>query len=512
MCGGEGLRLTELLKGSGIQVALTSAIERTNIIGLTSDSRRVEAGFLFAALPGSRLDGCAFIGDAIRRGAAAVLAPPGTRLPEPVDHEAPPPPALITDDNPRRHLALMAARFFARQPATVAAVTGTNGKTSVVTFLRQIWSMLGLRAASMGTLGISAPDIAPDIAADIALGIGVSGSLTTPDPVALHHALAQLADADVRCLALEASSHGLEQNRLDGVRITAAAFTNLSRDHLDYHQSMDAYFAAKRRLMAEILADGGTAVLNADIAEFAPLAESLSGRDVRIMTFGWHGGDIRLDAVEALAHGQRLTISIGSRMHQIVVPLVGTFQATNALCALALAIATGADPAAAVMSLASLEGVRGRMQRAGRRRNGSAVYVDYAHTPDALRAVLSALRPHVRDRLAVVFGCGGDRDRGKRREMGKIAAELADDVIVTDDNPRSEDPAAIRRQILEGCPAAREIGDRREAITHAVAALAAGDLLVVAGKGHETGQIIGGTVVAFDDVEAVQTAIAEADG
>jgi UDP-N-acetylmuramoyl-L-alanyl-D-glutamate--2,6-diaminopimelate ligase len=504
MCGGKGLHLTELLKGTGIQVVSASAIDRTNIIGLTSDSRRIEAGFLFAALPGSRLDGRAFIADAIRRGAAAVLAPPGTRLPKAVDGEGHPPPALITDDNPRRRFALMAARFFARQPATVAAVTGTNGKTSVVTFLRQIWSMLGLRAASMGTLGISAPDIVPEI--------DVSGSLTTPDPVDLHRALAQLADADVRYLALEASSHGLEQNRLDGVRITAAAFTNLSRDHLDYHQSMDAYFAAKRRLMAEILAEGGTAVLNADVAEFAPLAEAISGRDVRIMTFGWHGGDIRLDAVEALTHGQRLTISIGSRVHQIIVPLVGTFQATNALCALALAIATGADSAAAVMSLASLEGVRGRVQRAGQRRNGAAVYVDYAHTPDALRAVLTALRPHVGNRLAVVFGCGGDRDRGKRREMGRIAAALADEVIVTDDNPRGEDPAAIRRQILEGCPQAREIGDRREAITGAVAALAAGDLLVVAGKGHETGQIIGGAVIAFDDVEAVHAAIAEADG
>ena len=320
-----------------------------------------------------------------------------------------------------------------------------------------------------------------------------------------------MADADVQHLALEASSHGLEQYRLDGVRITAAAFTNLSRDHLDYHGSMDAYFAAKRRLIAELLADGGTAVLNADVAEFIPLAEAISGRDVRILTFGWHGGDIRLDAVEPLAHGQRLTLSIGSRQHQIVVPLVGTFQAANALCALTLAIATGADPAAAVMSLASLEGVRGRAQRAGQRRNGAVVYVDYAHTPDALRAVLTALRPHARNRLVVVFGCGGDRDRGKRGEMGRVAAELADDVIVTDDNPRSEDPAAIRRQILEGCPDAREIGDRHEAITEAVAALAAGDLLVVAGKGHETGQIIGGVVIPFDDVEVVQTAIAEAD-
>jgi UDP-N-acetylmuramoyl-L-alanyl-D-glutamate--2,6-diaminopimelate ligase len=275
---------------------------------------------------------------------------------------------------------------------------------------------------------------------------------------------------------------------------------------------MDAYFAAKRRLIGELLADGGTAVLNADVAEFVPLAEAISGRDVRIMTFGWHGGDIRLDAVEALAHGQRLTISIGSRVHRIAVPLVGTFQATNVLCALALAIATGADPAAAVMALASLEGVRGRVQRAGQRSNGAAVYVDYAHTPDALRAVLTALRPHARNRLHVVFGCGGDRDRGKRREMGAIAASLADEVIVTDDNPRSEDPAAIRRQILEGCPAAREIGDRSEAILRAVETLATGDVLVVAGKGHESGQIIGDAVIAFDDVEVVRAAIAEADG
>lgn len=515
MCGGEGLRLTELLKGFGTQVVSTSAIDRTDIIGLTSDSRRVEAGFLFAALPGSRFDGRTFIDEAVRRGAAAVLAPSGTPMPEGIARHCRAPLVLIQDDNPRRQLAMMAARFFGRQPATVAAVTGTNGKTSVVTFLRQIWSMLGLRAASIGTLGISTTEVTPASAAGTARGpageIALSGSLTTPDPVELHRVLAQLADADVQYLALEASSHGLEQYRLDGVRITAAAFTNLSRDHLDYHGSMDTYFAVKRRLMAELLADGGTAVLNADIAEFTPLAEAISGRDIRILTFGWHGGDIRLDAVEALAHGQRLTLSIGSRMHQIVVPLVGTFQAANALCALALAIATGADPAAAVMSLASLQGVRGRAQRAGQRRNGGVVYVDYAHTPDALRAVLSALRPHARNRLVVVFGCGGDRDRGKRPEMGRVAAELADEVIVTDDNPRSEDPAAIRRQILEGCPEAQEIGDRHEAIVHAVAGLAAGDVLVVAGKGHETGQIIGGVVMPFDDVEVVQSAIAEAD-
>ncbi|MGZ9105460.1 MAG: UDP-N-acetylmuramoyl-L-alanyl-D-glutamate--2,6-diaminopimelate ligase, partial [Rhodoplanes sp.] len=468
----------------------------TNIIGMTSDSRRVEAGFLFAALQGSHRDGRAFICDAVRRGAVAVLAPVGTQLPKAADPVRP--FVLITDDNPRRRLAQMAARFFERQPETIAAVTGTNGKTSVVNFLRQIWSMLGLRAASMGTLGIKAPNFE------------ATGSLTTPDPVELHRALAQLADDGVHYLALEASSHGLEQNRLDGLRIKAAAFTNLSRDHLDYHGSMDAYFAAKRRLIGELLADGGTAVLNADVAEFVPLAEAISGRDVRIMTFGWHGGDIRLDAVEALAHGQRLTISIGSRVHRIAVPLVGTFQATNVLCALALAIATGADPAAAVMALASLEGVRGRVQRAGQRSNGAAVYVDYAHTPDALQAVLTALRPHARNRLHVVFGCGGDRDRGKRREMGAIAANLADDVIVTDDNPRSEDPAAIRRQILEGCPAAREIGDRSEAILRAVETLATGDVLVVAGKGHESGQIIGDAVIAFDDVEVVRAAIAEA--
>lgn len=490
--------LTDLLKGSSFQVALASEIAHSDIVGLTSDSRRVEAGYLFAALPGSRADGRAYIGDAIRRGAAAILAPSGTRLPEAVDQVRP--LALIIDDNPRRGFALMAARFFGRQPATIAAVTGTNGKTSVVNFLRQIWTTLGLRAASIGTLGISAPEI--DIAA----------SLTTPDPVALHHALAQLADAEVPYLALEASSHGLEQHRLDGVRITAAAFTNLSRDHLDYHQSMEAYFAAKRRLIAELLADGGTAVLNADVAEFVPLAEAISGRDVRLMTFGRHGGDIRLDAAEALGHGQRLKITIGSRVHRIVVPLVGAFQISNALCAVALAIATGADPAAAVMALASLEGVRGRVEKAGQRRNGATVYVDYAHTPDALHAVLTALRPHVGNRLVVVFGCGGDRDRGKRREMGRVAASLADKAIVTDDNPRSEDAAAIRRQILEGCPTALEIGDRRDAIHCAVTALSTGDVLVVAGKGHETGQIVGDAVVAFDDVEAVRAAIAEADG
>lgn len=464
----------------------------TDIVGLTCDSRLVEPGFLFAALAGARADGRAFIPEAMRRGAAAVLAPPGTRI-----ETREPPVPLLVDDNPRRRFALMAARFFASQPPTVAAVTGTNGKTSVVSFLRQVWTRLGRQAAGLGTLGISAP------------GLEVAGSLTTPDPVELHRILADLAGRGVECLAMEASSHGLAQHRLDGVRVTAGAFTNLSRDHLDYHGSMESYLEAKTRLFSDIMGAGGVAVVNAD----APYGEAVravcAARGHRIITYGARGEDIRLEDAAPLPEGQRLRLTVMGRAHTVTLPLVGAFQAENALCALGLALACGEDAERAVAALESLDGVPGRVQRIAGHPGGAAVFVDYAHTPDALANVLEALRPHARGRLFVVFGCGGDRDPGKRPQMGRTACALADVVIVTDDNPRGEDAARIRRQILAACEGARDIADRRQAIAAAVAELRPGDLLVVAGKGHEQGQIVGDEVRPFDDAEVLRAAIGE---
>jgi len=472
-----------------------AVIEDREIRGLTADSRAVERGFLFAALPGSRHDGRAFIAEAVARGAVAVLAPQGTALPEGAGAAA-----LVTDDNPRRRLALMAARFYEVQPRSIAAVTGTNGKTSVASFTRQIWQRLGYRAASLGTLGlVPARPNAPK-------------SLTTPDPVELHRCLAALARDGIDHLVMEASSHGLDQHRLDGVRVTAAAFTNVTRDHLDYHGSMAAYLAAKRRLFAELLAADGTAVLNADDPAAAALAEACAARGLRVMTYGSRGRDLRLLRQEPTQDGQRLTLEIDGRRHEVSLLLAGTFQAANVLAALGLVLATGAQTPGtldhALDVLGGLEGVPGRLESVGRTPRGAEVYVDYAHTPDALQTVLQALRPHTAGRLHVVVGCGGDRDPGKRPMMGEIAARLADAVIVTDDNPRSEDPAAIRRAILAAAPQAEEIGDRGEAIARAVATLSAGDVLVIAGKGHESGQIVGDRVLPFDDRDVARRAIA----
>jgi len=471
------------------------AFDELEVIGLTADSRQVRPGFLFAALPGWRQDGRDFIDNAVARGAVAVLAPKGTTV---QDHR--PPIAVLTDDNPRRRLSLMAARFHDRQPATIAAVTGTNGKTSVVGFTRQIWSTLGHQAAAMGTLGITAPH--PQRPMDR------PGQLTTPDPVTLHADLKALAEAGFEHLALEASSHGLDQHRLDGVRVTAAGFTNLGRDHLDYHGSMDAYLAAKRHLFDRVMAPGGVAVLNADAPEFEALSRACRARRHRIISYGRTGADIRLDDISPSARGQRLKVTVFGEARSMLLPMVGTFQAFNALCALGLAVSTGADPAAAMAACERLCGVPGRLQLAARHRSGAPIYVDYAHTPDALRAALDALRPHARGRLVVVFGCGGERDRGKRPEMGRIAEAVADQVIVTDDNPRGEDAAAIRRQILDGCRRAREIGDRAEAIRAAAAGLTPRDLLLIAGKGHETGQVVGGRTLPFDDVTVARLAAA----
>ncbi|MBL8698714.1 MAG: UDP-N-acetylmuramoyl-L-alanyl-D-glutamate--2,6-diaminopimelate ligase [Alphaproteobacteria bacterium] len=462
-----------------------------DVTGLATDSRAVRPGMLFAALSGTRTDGARFVADAVRLGARVILGPPGIAAPDGV--------AVIEATNPRRALALAAARFFTAQPETIAAVTGTSGKTSVAAFARQLWTILGRSAASLGTLGIVAPHMVR------------SGALTTPDPVALHQDLAELAGAGVTHVAMEASSHGLDQFRLDGVRLKAAAFTNLSRDHLDYHPTMVAYLAAKQRLFTELLPAGGTAVLNADAPEFETLAAAARARGQRIIGFGRAGREIRLVEQTLDEDGQSLSIEAFGRRSELRLPLAGAFQAMNALAALGLVVGSGTEAPWAVQALAKLEVVPGRLQRVARRSNGAAIYVDYAHKPDALETVLRALRPHTARELVVVFGCGGDRDSGKRPLMGEIAARLADRVFVTDDNPRSEEPAAIRSQILRACPGATEVASRREAIFLATAGLQAGDVLVVAGKGHERGQIVGNIVHPFDDIEVARAAQRTAD-
>jgi UDP-N-acetylmuramoyl-L-alanyl-D-glutamate--2,6-diaminopimelate ligase len=482
------MRLSELMG----EARPVSDADDPEILGLTADSRQVRPGFLFAALPGSKTDGRSFIADAAARGAVAVLAPHNTLLPAGLARLP-----LRSDDNPRRRLALAAARFAGRQPRTVVAVTGTNGKTSVAEFTRQLWAGLGEKAASLGTLGVVAPEGRRP------------GALTTLDPVALHAALAELAAGGVDHAALEASSHGLDQFRLDGLTLAAAAFTNLSRDHLDYHGTMERYLAAKARLFEALLPAGAAAVLNADAEPFATLAAACRARGIRVLSYGRSGIDLRLEALRPAAGGQHLTVTLLGERHDVDFPVAGAFQAHNLLAALGLVIATGAPVGRAAAAVAGLAGVPGRIELAARAANGAAIYVDYAHTPDALATVLGALRPHTTGCLSVVFGCGGDRDRGKRPDMGEVAARLADRVIVTDDNPRGEPPATIRAAILASCPGATEIGDRRAAIRAAIAALAPDDLLVIAGKGHESGQTIAGVTHPFDDREVARTIVAE---
>jgi UDP-N-acetylmuramoyl-L-alanyl-D-glutamate--2,6-diaminopimelate ligase len=486
------MRLCRLLD-PGVTVQGGAAWQEVEITGLDADSRKVRPGTLFAAFCGSKADGRAFIDDAVVRGAAAVLADPS------LAHLTLPVP-LILDANPRRRLALMAARLFERQPRCIAAVTGTNGKTSVAGFTRQLWTGLGLAAGSLGTLGMDAT------------GVQRSSNLTTPDPVQLHALLAEVAAAGIDHLVLEASSHGLDQHRLDGVRLSAAAFTNLSRDHFDYHDSFADYLAAKRRLFSELLPPEGIAVLNADQPEYAPLAGVCRGRGIGVLDYGRQAERLQLRTQVPEHDGQVVRFVLDGREHEVRLALVGRFQAANVLAALGLVLACGAEPEAAIGALAGLHGIRGRLERIAGHPKGAQVFVDYAHTPDALAQALAALRPHSAGRLVALFGCGGDRDPGKRAEMGRIAAVQADRVFVTDDNPRSEDPAGIRRAILEGCPGALEIGDRREAIRTAIAELEAGDVLLVAGKGHESGQIVGDRVLPFDDATEVRAALAELGG
>jgi UDP-N-acetylmuramoyl-L-alanyl-D-glutamate--2,6-diaminopimelate ligase len=473
------MRLSELIRR---EVAVDP-----EITGVTADSRQVRPGYLFAALPGAKADGRAFIPAALQAGAAAVLASN--------DVEAIAAPVVHAGDL-RRAYALAAAAFWGEQPRVCVAVTGTNGKTSVATFCRQIFTRLGRSAASMGTLGVRAGDdqLTPP-------------GLTTPDAADVARLLAELAGRGVTHMAMEASSHGVDQRRLDGVRLTAAGFLNLTQDHLDYHGTMGAYRAAKLRLFETLLPRAGAAVLNADSDAFGAFAAAATLSGHTLFSVGEAGQALTLVGREPAPDGQRLTILAEGRSFEVRLPLAGAFQASNALVAAGLCIAAG-EPAEAVLeALEHVEGAPGRLQRVGAGPSGGEAYVDYAHTPDGLETVLSALRPHTQGRLIVVFGAGGDRDRGKRPMMGEIAARLADVVVVTDDNPRSEDPAAIRAAILAAAPGAREIGDRRAAIAAATAMLTAGDVLVVAGKGHEQGQTVAGVVHPFDDVAETVAAL-----
>jgi UDP-N-acetylmuramoyl-L-alanyl-D-glutamate--2,6-diaminopimelate ligase len=454
-----------------------------DIAGIAADSRKVKPGFLFFAIAGVKADGAHFAKQAVAAGAVAVVA-------EQAPQGLPATVAFVAVKNARRALAMAAAKFFPRQPGTIAAVTGTSGKTSVAAFTRQIWATLGIPAASIGTIGVVSPQ-------------GEKyGSLTTPDPVELHRTLDQLAGEGVTHLALEASSHGLDQHRLDGVRIAAGGFTNLSRDHLDYHPTLEAYLAAKLRLFEDLVAPKGTAVIDVDDCYAGQVVEAARKRGLKIMTVGVGGDDIKLVSGAIDGFAQVVTIAYGGKTYKVKLPLVGAFQVQNAAVAAGLAIATGSDPARVFASLDKLVGAKGRLELAGAK-NGAPIFIDYAHKPDALKKALEALRPYASGKLTVVFGAGGDRDVGKRPIMGRISAENADRVIVTDDNPRSEQPAAIRAAILAAAPGATEIGDRAQAIRAGIDSLQKGDVLLIAGKGHETGQIVGDKVLPFSDHDAV---------
>jgi UDP-N-acetylmuramoyl-L-alanyl-D-glutamate--2,6-diaminopimelate ligase len=481
------MKLREILPANA---AIESRTADLDVSGVSADSRAIKSGDVFVAIEGGKTDGLKFVDAAIAAGATAILAQrrPEVPLPQQV--------AFVRVDNARRALALMAAKFYPRQPQTIAAVTGTSGKTSVAAFTRQIWTALCHRAASIGTIGIVSPRGE------------THGSLTTPDPVALHRSLDTLAGEAVTHLAIEASSHGLDQYRLDGLRIAAAAFTNISRDHLDYHPSLEAYLAAKLRLFAELLEPGCVAVIDVDHQHADAVVAAAQARGLTIIGVGRQGDSIRL--VESVIDGfaQTLRIEHGGKNFRVRLPLVGEFQVENALVAAGLAIATGGEPAAVFSALQHLTGAKGRLELVGASR-GAPIFIDYAHKPDALAKALEALRPAVGGKLVVVFGAGGDRDRGKRPLMGAVAVAKADRVIVTDDNPRSEDAAAIRAAIMSAARGAIEIGDRRAAIRAAIADLRAGDVLLIAGKGHETGQIIGDRVTPFSDHEAVAAALKE---
>jgi len=468
------------------------------ISGLAVDSREVRDGFLFAALPGTRVHGAEFIQYALRQGAVAVLTDAeGARIAS--EEMAANGTVVVVTEDPRMALSYAAALWFGAQPGVMAAVTGTNGKTSVATFLRMIWQALGLEAVNLGTTGVEGDFTAPL-------------NHTTPEPITLHRTLAAAAEAGIAFGAMEASSHGLAQRRLDGVHLKAAGFTNFTQDHLDYHATFDEYFQAKAGLFDRVLADDGTAVINIDDPRGPEMAMIAQSRGQQVITVGRQGADLELLGQRFDATGQDIRFAFRGKTYMARLNLLGGFQAENVLLASGLAIACGAEPERVFEVLGELSTVRGRMQLAATRENGAAVFVDYAHTPDAVETALKAMRPHVMGRLIAIVGAGGDRDPGKRPLMGAAAAENADVVFVTDDNPRTEDPAVIRAAVMAGAPEATEVGDRAEAILRAVDALQAGDTLLIAGKGHESGQIVGDDVLPFDDVEQASVAVAALDG
>ena len=468
------------------------------IAGVTADSRKVAPGFLFAALPGVKVDGAEFAPKAVASGAAAVISG------RPIDGLGA--PVVVTPD-PRRAYALASAAFFGRQPQTCVAVTGTNGKTSVAGFCRQVFARTGRIGASMGTLGVRIARPGPE--ADLQI---TPPGLTTPDAADLAELMARMVDEGVTHLALEASSHGIDQRRLDGVKLAAAGFLNLTQDHLDYHGDMAAYLAAKLRLFETLLPRGAAAVLNADSDAYGAFAAAAVAAGQSVLSVGRVGQWLRLAERTPTPRGQRLRIAHEGSLYDLELPLAGEFQASNALVAAGLCISAGLGVDEVMAAVEHLDGAPGRLQRVGAGPNGGEAYVDYAHTPDGLETVLRALRPHVQGRLIVVFGAGGDRDRTKRPLMGRVAADLADIAIVTDDNPRSEEPAAIRAEVRAGGVGLEEIGDRRAAIQAAAARLQAGDVLVVAGKGHEQGQTIAGVIHPFDDVAETAQALGLAHG
>lgn len=464
------------------------ALTDKTVTGLTLDSRKVSPGHVFVAVRGFVADGHDYIDDAIARGALAVV---GERL------GASPSDLYVPLEDARGWAAVAAAKYFGAQPEQIVAITGTNGKSSSVDFLRQIWSQRGLKAASMGTLGAIGPEGTIDL------------GHTTPDPVAVHDTLARLARQGVTHCAMEASSHGLEQRRMNGVKLAAVGFTNFTQDHLDYHESMDAYRAAKLRLFSELAPAGIPAVVNADSTHCAVFEGAAIKAGLKLVSVGWRGRDLKIAELMPRATGQFLTLKWAGAEHKVDLPLIGEFQALNALTAAGLALSLGMTFEAVCDGLANLKPVKGRMEFVGQTADSAGIFVDYAHTPDGLDTLLRAARPHTAGKLVVVFGCGGDRDATKRPIMGEVAARHADLVIVTDDNPRSEPPEAIRAAILKGAPDAREVGDRAEAIRAGINALGAGDTLLIAGKGHETGQIVGDTVVTFSDQDIAATALRE---
>lgn len=475
--------LSELLPQ---ELSVPAGAETLKVRGLALDSRKVQPGDVFAALPGVKVDGVKFIPMAVEKGAVAVIAPTGTSADVPV----------IESDDPAGTLAAMAARFSPAQPETIAAVTGTNGKSSTVEFLRQIWAMAGLDAAALGTLGVTRASGRTDV------------GYTTPDAIALHESLDKLASEGVTHLAMEASSHGLKQRRMDGVKLALVGFTNLTQDHLDYHPDFEDYFASKMRLFSALAPMGAPAVINMDSDWSARVSQAAIAAGLSPVEVGWRGRDLTVHEITPHPASQHIRFSWRGAEHTVDLPLIGEFQTANALGAAAMAIATGVDPAAAFEALGKLDGVAGRLQAVGTK-NGAPILLDYAHTPDGLDKLLRAARPHTQGQIILVFGAGGDRDSTKRAPMGEVAARLADQVIVTDDNPRTEDPDAIRAEILKACPEATEIADREAAIRAGIERLEEGDVLLIAGKGHETGQILADRVIPFDETEIVTRILSE---